>query len=118
MSKYNSTEIFNDWFNREKDEALEERKKRRRKERESLKEVEGVSEYGYDLNVRKYIDSRLAKIASLNSEVENRLEDYKNPQKKTKALKKNKELYTEIGILEREIKSKDPYFYTFIKQAD
>lgn len=116
--KYNSTELFNDWFEREKAAADDIRKKNRRKERERYKDADGVSEYWYDLKVRRYIDTRLEKISNLTSQIENLVDSYKDPQKRSVANKNNKKIFKEIGVLESEIKRKDPYFYTFIKKAD
>ena len=112
-----SKEDFAVWFDNRVKEVAEERRIANKKEREKLKDVIGVSEYSYNLSVRKYIDARLAKIASINADFELNLDKYNSPSKKKAAEKLNREIDKKIGVLEAEIKAKDKFFYSFIKKA-
>lgn len=112
------SEEFKSWFDKRKEEVKKERERQRIKSRKEKKNTANISEYDYDLNVRRYIDSRLSKIDSIRANrIEFNPDSYRDEFKKSKAKKENRIAQKEIKALEEEIKKKDPFFYAFIRQG-
>lgn len=113
ISKFNSTEIFEDW----KKNKMAEVVKRKQSENASLAKSDN-SRYYTNKRVKYKIDKLLEERNSLWAGFEHQLERYTNNKRKTEAEKENRRILKEIGAINQQIKQADEKFYREIEIDD